>query len=52
VTVEYLESCEATIYAVKTPQLTMGQYPLGKWSCVEAELLDAAETYLPEWLGK
>jgi len=49
VTAQYLVSCQANGYVVVTPQLTMGQYPAGNCACIEAENLDAAETFSPEW---
>jgi len=49
VTAEYLVSCQANVYVVVTPQFAMGQYPTGNCACIEAENLDAAETFAPEW---
>jgi len=49
VTSEYLVSCQANVYVVVTPQFAMGQYPAGNCACIEAENLDAAETFAPEW---
>jgi hypothetical protein len=43
----YLKACRATVYAVETPQLEMGQFPTNPAQHVEAELQDA-EQYLPE----
>jgi hypothetical protein len=49
VTCDYLISCDAVVYVVETPQRAMGQYPAGSCACIEAENLDAAETFSPEW---
>jgi hypothetical protein len=42
---DYLEACGVGVYAVKTPQLAMGQFPTNPAQHVETELLDAPENY-------
>jgi hypothetical protein len=50
VDISYMNSCEAVVRFVVTPQHKMGDFPTNLYDHVECELLDAPENIAPEML--
>jgi hypothetical protein len=48
VDISYMNSCEAVVRFVITPQHKMGDFPTNLYDHVECELLDAPENFAPE----